>query len=116
MEKKQNKIMVERETFEFNGKSYYSYVIKGKVRGRDVKIAVCPPDRGGWAVMDIVFGDSNQAELVATPYEIKDEKTGNIIKGNTYAVRTSDENGEVYECNIKPSRVSDKMLFNMLMR
>ena len=27
-----------------------------------------------------------------------------------------DENGEVYECNIKPSRVSDKMLFNMLMR
>ena len=48
--------------------------------------------------------------------EIKDEATGNVIKGNTYAVRSVDENGEVYECTIKPFRVSDKMLLNMLMR
>ena len=50
------------------------------------------------------------------PYEIKDEATGNVIKGNTYAVKTIDVNGEVYECAVKPFRSSDKALLNMLLR
>ena len=79
-------------------------------------MAIVPPDRGGYAVLDIVFGNEMQAELVVNPYEIKDDATGNVIKGNTYAVRTIDENGETYECNVKPFRNSDKMLLNMLMR
>ena len=116
MSKKENKIMVERETFEKNGKTYFSYFIKGNIRGKDVKVAIVPPDRGGYAVLDIVFGNEMQAELVVNPYEIKDDATGNVIKGNTYAVRTIDENGETYECNVKPFRNSDKMLLNMLMR
>ncbi len=116
MSKKENKIMVERETFEKNGKTYFSYFIKGNIRGKDVKVAIVPPDRGGYAVLDIVFGNEMQAELVVNPYEIKDDATGNVIKGNTYAVRTTDENGETYECNVKPFRNSDKMLLNMLMR
>ena len=116
MSKKENKIMVERETFEKNGKIYFSYFIKGNIRGKDVKVAIVPPDRGGYAVLDIVFGNEMQAELVVNPYEIKDDATGNVIKGNTYAVRTIDENGETYECNVKPFRNSDKMLLNMLMR
>ena len=113
MEKK-NKIMVERETFEKEGKTFFSYFIKGKIRGKEVKIAVVPPDRGGYSVLDIVFGDDMKAELVVNPFEIKDETTGKVIKGNTYLARTTDENGEVYECNIKPYRNSDKMLLNML--
>ncbi len=113
MEKK-NKIMVERETFEKEGKTYFSYFIKGKIRGKEVRIAVVPPDRGGYSVLDIVFGDDMKAELVVNPFEIKDEATGKVIKGNTYLARTTDENGEVYECNIKPYRNSDKMLLNML--
>ena len=113
MEKK-NKIMVERETFEKEGKTYFSYFIKGKIRGKEVKIAVVPPDRGGYSVLDIVFGDDMKAELVVSPFEIKDEATGKVIKGNTYLARTTDENGEIYECNIKPYRNSDKMLLNML--
>lgn len=56
-----------------------------------------------------------QAELILKPYEIKDD-SGNVLKGNTYAVRTVDEDGEIYECAIKPSRVSDKALLNMLLR
>ncbi|MGN1201341.1 MAG: hypothetical protein ACI4R8_03705 [Candidatus Caccovivens sp.] len=116
MEKKANKLMVERETFEKDGKTYFSYFIKGNVRGKDVKLAVVPPDKGGYAVLDIVFGTEMQAELVATPFEIKDETSGKVIKGNTYAARTTDENGEVFECNIKPYRTSDKMLLNMLNR
>ena len=32
-------IIVEREVFEKNGKSYFSYFIKGNIRGKDVKTA-----------------------------------------------------------------------------
>ena len=113
---KKSKILVERETFEKNDKTYFTYFIKGQIRGKDVKVAVVPPDRGGYAVLDIVFGNEMKAELVANPFEIKDDATGNVIKGNTYAVRTVDEKGETYECNIKPYRNSDKMLLNMLMK
>ena len=108
-------IYVERETFEKNEKTYYSYYIKGIVRNTEVKISVIPPDKGGYTVLDIVFGEAMQAELILKPYEIKDD-SGNVLKGNTYAVRTVDEDGEIYECAIKPSRVSDKALLNMLLR
>ena len=109
------KIKVERDTYEKNGKTYFSYFIRGNVRGKDVRAAVIPPDRGGYTVLDIVFGDAMEAELVVTPFEMKDEASGRIISGNTYAVRSVDENGEVYECKIKPSRASDKALIGMLM-
>ncbi|MEG1751938.1 MAG: hypothetical protein RR247_02625 [Clostridia bacterium] len=118
MEKKTNlgKVMVERETFEKDGKSYFSYFIKGVVRGKEVRILVSPPDKGGFTVLDIVFGSEMKAELITKPYEIKDEKTGNVIKGNSYAVHSVDENGDVYESTIKPFRSSDKALLNMLTR
>ena len=109
------KIKVERDTYEKNGKTYFSYFIRGNVRGKDVRAAVIPPDRGGYTVLDIVFGDAMEAELVVTPFEIKDETSGRIISGNTYSVRSVDENGEVYECKIKPSRASDKALIGMLL-
>ena len=115
-EKVLGQIKVEREIFEKNGKSYYSYFIRGTIRGKDVRVLVTPPDKGGFTVLDIVFGNEMQADLITNPYEINDEKTGNVIKGNTFAVRSVDENGEVYECTIKPFRNSDKMLLNMLMR
>ena len=116
MEKKANKIMVEREAFEKNGKNYFSYFIRGKIRGKDVRVAVIPPDRGGYTVLDIVFGNEMKTELVLNPFEIKDDATGKVIKGNSYLVRSTDENGEVYECKIKPDRNSDKTLLNMLIK
>ena len=109
------KIKVERETFEKDGKTFYSYFIKGKIRGKDVRILVSPPDIGGFTVLDIVFGNEMEADLLVKPYEMKDT-SGNTIKGNTYAVHTIDENGEEYECAIKPFRQSDKALLNMLIK
>ncbi|MCM1219809.1 MAG: hypothetical protein NC548_35510 [Lachnospiraceae bacterium] len=109
-------IFVERDTFEKDGKEYYSYFIKGMVRGKDVRVAIIPPDKGGYTVLDIVFGGEMKAELTLTPYEIKDESTGRVVKGNTYGVRTVDESGEVYECKVKPFRDSDKTLLNLLLR
>lgn len=110
------KILVERETFETNGKEYFSYFIKGVVRGKEVKLTVAPPDKGGYTVLDIVFGDSMQAELAVKPFEIKDEKTGKVVSGNTYSVVGYDEDGLSYECAIKPYRSSDKSLLAMILR
>lgn len=110
------KIIVEREIFETNGKEYFSYFIKGVVRGKEVKVALTPPDKGGYTVLDIVFGDSMQAEFSVKPFEIKDEKTGRVVSGNTYSVIGYDEDGQVYECAIKPFRSSDKSLLAMLLR
>ncbi len=107
-------IKVERETYTKNGKEFFSYFIKGKVRGKDVKVAVAPPDIGGYTVLDIVFDTEMSADLVITPFEMKNAN-GETISGNTYAVRSYDENGEVYECKVKPLRVSDKTLLNMLL-
>lgn len=112
---KTNKLVVERETYEKEGKSYFTYFIKGIIRGKEVRIAVMPPDLGGYQVLDIVFNGEFKAELVAKPYEMKDA-SGNVVKGNTYFVHSSDENGEEYECQIKPFRNSDKMLLKMLIK
>ena len=114
--KKENQIVVERDTYEKNGKQYFSYFVKGNVRGKDVKASVMPLDIGGYTVLDIVFGNEMKAELVLNPYEIKDEKTGTVMSGNTYSVRSVDENGEIYECRIKPAKNSDKSLLNMILR
>ena len=114
--KDQNNILVERETFEKNGKTYFSYFIKGNIRGKDVRVAIVPPDKGGYTVLDIVFGNAMAAELGVKPFEIKDDATGKVVSGNTYSVISYDENGEVYECGIKPFRASDKALLNMLLR
>ena len=109
-------IFVERETYEKNGKTYFAHFIKGTVRGREVKVQVAPHDVGGYAVLDIVFNGADKAELFLTPYEIKDEKTHRVVRGNTYGVRSYDEDGQVYECPVKPLRNSDKTLLNMLLR
>ena len=116
MTKNNEMIFVERETFEKNGKTYFSYFIKGTIRGKEVKVAIIPPDKGGYTVLDIVFGNTMAAELVVKPFEIKDDATGKIIVGNTFAVQSYDENGDVYECAIKPFRASDKALLNMLIK
>lgn len=115
MAKKENGIVVERELIEKNGKSFYTYFIKGIIRNKEVKIAVVPPDFGGYTVLDIVYGNEMKADLVAVPYEIKDA-SGNLVVGNSFLVRSIDENGEVFECKIKPFRASDKSLLKMLMK
>ena len=110
---------VQKEPFEYNGRTCYHYYIKGVGRGREVKIDVAPPnkdtDMGGYTVLDIVFGDANRADLIVEPFETTDEKTKQAIKGNRYIVRTVDEDGKIYECTVKPARTSDRSLLNMLL-
>ena len=112
----EKKIFVERETYVKDGKEYFAYFITGRVKNTDVKIGVVPHDVGGYTALDIVFDGAEKAELVLKPYEIKDEDTGRVISGNTYSAMTVDENGEIFECPIKPNRQSDKTILNMLIR
>ena len=112
-------LFVEKEPFEYNGKTYFHYYIKGVVRGHDVKVSLAPPNRdtdhGGYSVLDIVFDGIDKAEFVIVPYEIRDDKTKKVVTGNRYLVRTVDEDGKVYECAVRPERTSDRSLLNMLL-
>ena len=99
---KEKKIFVERETYTKNEKQYFTYFINGNIRGRDVRIAIMPP------------ADGAKADFVLEPFEFKDA-SGRTVSGNKTLVRTVDENGEVYECEIKPARKSDKALLTMLL-
>ena len=106
------KVLVERETYEKNGKSYYAYYVKGVIRGRNVRILMVPPDKGGYTGLDIVFGDAMTGELVAKPFEFKDE-TGRTISGTSYTVQTVDEKGDAPECPVQPNRLSATDLLNL---
>ncbi len=114
-----NNIKVEKGTFEYKGKSYNEYFICGTVRGKDVKIKLAPPDKndkGGYIVLDIVFGDADKADFIVEPFEFTNDE-GKTVSGERFLVRTVDtETGEVYESAVKPARRSDKTLLGMLMR
>lgn len=108
-------LKVERETYVKNGKEYFSYFVEGEARGIHMRAQVVPPDVGGYDVLDVVFAGALAADLVVKPYEMKSE-TGEVIKGNTYMVRSVDENGEIYECKIKPFNTSSKDKLDMFTR
>lgn len=110
------KFMVQREPREFEGKQYFSYFVLAQVRGKDVRIKMTPPDKGGYKVLELVFGDAMELELSLKPYEIKDPRTGRITKGFTYFVSSTDENGEYLQCVIKPYQTSDRNLLEILVR
>lgn len=118
MDKKQTKttntLKVERETYEKDGRTFYTYFIRGSIRGREVKVTVAPQDIGGYATLDIVFNDANAVDLVITPFEFKDE-AGKSISGNSLTAQSFDDNGDVYECKVVPLRASDKALLKMLL-
>lgn len=109
-------LYVEREPYEAKGKTYFSHYIKGTIRGTDVKILLAPPDNGGYTVLDIVYNGVNTADLIVKPFEMKNEKTGELITGNTYFVQTIDKETGDYECSVKPLRNSDKNLLKMLLK
>ena len=108
------KIIVQREKFDYKGKEYLGYFVKGMIKGHEVRAGLKPQDINGYTILDIIFDGAEEVELISKPYSIKDEATGEIKTGKTYAVRSVDENGEVYECPVKNSRSSDKFILEKL--
>jgi hypothetical protein len=110
----EKKLFVEREEFTSKGKQYFGYVVKGMIRGRDIKVDFVPPDKGGYEVLDLVFFGAPNVELVMVPFEFKDD-SGKTISGTNYEVQSIDSDGVVYKSAIKPARSSDKSLLDMLL-
>ena len=111
-----NVLYVERENFKGNdGKDYWAYIVRGNIRGREVKVDFTPKDKGGYEPLDIVFDVSPKAELIMSEEKMVDSTTGKVTKFTSYKVLTVDEDGIPYECSIKRSIDSDKALLKMLM-
>lgn len=106
-----HKFLVERSSFDYKGKSCYSYFVRGSLLGKPVKAEIEAQDVAGYEVLDILFGDGGEAELHVTPFEFKDDG-GAVIQGNRYSIASADENGEIIECPVKAKGPTDKMLLN----
>lgn len=112
--KTKDKLYLQRELFTGNdSKEYYSYLLKGKVRGRDIKVDFAPKDKGGYEVLDIVF-EVGAVELVIAE-ETMTSQDGKKTKYTTYKAIAYDEENSPFECGVKPSRDSDKALLKMLL-
>lgn len=110
------KLFVERESFTgSDGKEYWSYILKGVIRGRAIKVDFAPKDKGGYEPLDILFDVQPKAELIIGEDEMTSE-SGKKTKFNTYTLKTVDEDGMDYTCSVKPARDSDKSLLNMIIK
>ena len=104
-----------RESFDGkDDKKYWAYMVRGNVRGREVKVDFVPKDIGGYEPLDIVFDVQDKAELIIGQEQITDS-FGNKSIYATYKARNVDELGIEYECDVKPQRNSDKSLLLMLL-
>lgn len=109
------KLLIERETYKGkDGKDYWSYFMRGKVRNRDVKVDFAARDQGGYEVLDIVFDGAETAELIMHDEEMTDD-SGKSTKYTVYEVQNVDADGTVYSCKVKPQRDSDKSLLTMIL-
>ena len=99
-----------------DGRAYFAYILKGKLRGRDIKVDFSPKDKGGYLPLDLVFDISPKAELLIS--EVVTEMNGVKSRRTVYEVCTVDEDGQLWKCEIKPTRKSDgdllAMVLNML--
>lgn len=98
-----------------DGRDYFAYKTYGKVRGRDVKVDFSPKDMGGYEPLDILFDIVPKAELVMSDEKMTNDKTGEVTEYTAYKLRVIDEDGEVWECGVRPQRDSDKTLLRYLL-
>lgn len=99
-----------------DGRAYFAYILKGKLRGRDIKVDFSPKDKGGYLPLDLVFDVSPKAELLIT--DVVTEMNGTKQHRTVYEVCNADEDGQLWKCEVKPTRKSDgdllAMVLNML--
>lgn len=99
-----------------DGKREFSvFSVSGELREQQCRAEMVPPDMGGYAVLNLVFGPVNDLPLLKVPYEMRDEVTKKKTSGFTYKVM-SEEDGIVFEAKVKPSRNSDKELLRCFLQ
>ena len=89
-----------------DGRPYFAYQVRGIIRGQEKKIDFVPKDKGGYEPLDIIFDISD---------EVMTDNDGNKTAYKAYKVSVTDEDGDLWECGVKPQRDSDKALLNFLL-
>ena len=108
--------LVERETYQKGGKEFFSYFVKGKIRGKDIKAYLTPDGIRGYDLLDIVFLGEKTAKLRATPNEMVGDD-GVVHSFMSYECYNIDnETGEEFACKLKPMTSSDKKILELLCR
>lgn len=103
-----------REFTSKDGRKMWGYLVKGKVRGRDVEVDFKAKDDGGYDYLDIIFDGKPTADLVMHDETMTDE-SGEKRTYTVYEVQDVDpETGVVYSYQVKPSRDSDKSLLKAM--
>ena len=97
-----------------DGRLYYSYKVRGTVRGHEKKADFVPKDMGGYEPLDVLFDISPKAELIMHD-EVMTNADGSKTPYTTYTAQVTDEDGEVWECGVKPQRYSDKSLLKFML-
>lgn len=97
-----------------DGRPYFAYIVRGVIRGQEKKVDFAPKDKGGYEPLDILFDINDKAELILTD-EVMTDDNGNKTPYVSYKVQVVDEDGEIWECGVKPQRDSDKALLKFLL-
>lgn len=97
-----------------DGRLYFAYIVRGIIRGQEKKVDFVPKDMGGYEPLDILFDIAPKAELTMRDEEITDND-GKKTRYTAYTVQVVDEDGEIWDCNVKPQRDSDKALLKFML-
>lgn len=87
------------------GEPIYNYQLPAVMRGRTTYIDFATADKGGFEPLDNVFYGTDKAELLITNQET--EYNGRKTVRTIYEVRTIDEDGVEWICEVRPARKSD---------
>ena len=109
-------LIVEREVFttKRDKREMYGYYVKGKYRGRELKVDFNAADQGGYETLDIIFSISPTAELLITEEEMVTD--GVKSSYTVYEVRNVDEDGIEFKYKVKPARKSDVTYLEVLLQ
>lgn len=96
-----------------DGADFYGYFVRGFIRGQEKKVDLAGKDKGGYEPLELMFGIQDKAELIVTEEET--EFNGMKTHRTIYTAQVVDEDDEVWKCEVKPQRNSDKALLDFLM-
>ena len=97
-----------------DGRPYYAYIVRGLIRGLEKKVDFVPKDMGGYEPLDILFDIAPKAELIMRD-EVMANADGSKTQYTTYTAQVTDEDGEIWDCSVKPQRDSDKALLRFML-
>ncbi len=97
-----------------DGRLYFAYVVRGMIRGQEKKVDFVPKDIGGYEPLDILFDVAPKVELTINEEEMPNAD-GTKTRCTAYKAQVVDEDGEVWDCNVKPQRDSDKALLRFML-